>query len=194
MLKRAATYPRNESSKRRDRSKFKEEISLEQTFHPPAPLSSPAWGPSLGATSGVPTEITDIHGPLDGIEADAEGSYDQVSHTSPLSAIEHSQEVNPGDFMAPFGSSWALDQCSSLYDLPIGDCSYAHDVVHLAESYQTQDYLAYTPGHDFYSIQTCSLCGKTSEASAPCHDVSGVKAEHDDLSTWAGVPSHAITN
>ncbi|KAF9444602.1 hypothetical protein P691DRAFT_807138 [Macrolepiota fuliginosa MF-IS2] len=200
--KRSATYPGGNFSKRTIR------ISLEEkppkhtlpSVPPPSPtqlwtLSSPTWGSSPETSSILSIEAVDVYCLSGENDATAEEGYGQVSDMGSLSTIEASQETRLDDFMAPLGSSWALDQCSRLYDLPDGNYSYAHDVTHSAGSDQAQDYLTYPPAHGFSDIQTRSFCSEVLVMSTPRNeDLETCAGSADDLSTWVGMSSDSIVN
>lgn len=191
MPKRAATYPSIRPSGRNKWAALKRSVSPGQGPVAPTPLlptrlwalASPVWDMPPELTSSASGETADAYWLSDDNETAAVGHSNQLPDVGSLSMIEDFQEHKPEDFTAPLGTSWALDQCNSLYDLLDGDYPYLHDTA-LAVSYRLHDTFAYFPGHGFSDIHT-HVSGENAQTLGFYED-SKFSAGPADRSTQAG--------
>ncbi|KAJ3575237.1 hypothetical protein NP233_g1244 [Leucocoprinus birnbaumii] len=147
---RAATYPGYTFNKR-----AKNAIPVENASPKPNPPSTapPSRVDAVSASSSeTESSNSSTHSQSEILDATEVDSHGQLSDGSSLSVIESIHGSRHEDFVPSLGSSWALDQCSNLYDLLDGEYSHVHNDSHLTGPYQAQGTLYRSPGDSFSDL------------------------------------------
>lgn len=157
MPKRATTYPGNASVGHSNYGIIEQEPGLFASVETLLPTQN---SPSR-MTNGTIVENHTTHCPSDENKEVAEYCYDQISTMGSLSTGDIIQTPpRPDNFMDTSFSSWALDQCNSLYDMFDRGDHYMHEPSHLNWA---QAYSANTSGYGSSDIGIQSPHNENSE-------------------------------